>query len=239
MDNTQMCSILLLVHVPIWLNDMSKCKAIDVCTETVTRVSKCPRNTREYSERVSERMCFKACRHSEGDYKYHCMQDSTTGELKEMCAIPKYLFSFCPAYDPVGQQIQKDESRPCFTSSSATYYISSNLFFCNLTICLDSPTNTTSDSPIETIDMTETQNDGKSWYYFLISIITITAVLTSLSIFLVWKKRQNNEYSICFQILTPGCCWKSPRKEPMENKQNEEQAKNMLMHYDGHNVIVV
>lgn len=64
-----------------------------VCTETVTNVSECPSNVKEYEKRATEK-CNKACGNSKGDikYKYHCMLDSTHKYLIEMCAIPEYVF---------------------------------------------------------------------------------------------------------------------------------------------------
>lgn len=178
-----------------------------VCTETVTEVSECPSNANEYEKRASEQ-CTKACGNSEGEikYKHHCMLDSTHKYLIEMCAIPEYLFDYCPAYDRSGQQIQKDESRPCNTSSSRTYYNSTELFFCDLTNCLESPTSTTSDSPSETTDMTMTQiPDGESWHYHLIGILTASVVMSLIIglIFYIQKRQQISELSNCPQIPTP------------------------------------
>lgn len=192
-----------------------------VCTETVTRVSECLRNTREYEKLASEK-CSKACGNSEGDinyeYRYHCMLDSTHKDLLEMCAIPKYLFDYCPAYDEKGQQIQKDESRPCNTSSSRGYYNSSDLFFCDRTNCLDSFTSTTSGSPSETTDMTTRHiPDGESWYLHLIliaaTVVTCLTLIIGLIIFLIRKRQQSNESSNCLQISTPDCSQGKKRKK--------------------------
>lgn len=75
-----------------------------VCRETVTEVSECPSNNNENEKRATE-ICSKACGNSKGDinYKYHCMPDSTRKYLIEMCAIPEYLFDFCPTYDRRGE----------------------------------------------------------------------------------------------------------------------------------------
>lgn len=214
----------LVIYFPLLINSQ-------VCTETVKIVSECLRNTREYEKLASEK-CSKACGNSEGDikYKYHCMMDSTHKELLEMCAIPKYLFDYCPAYDRKGQQIQKDESRPCNSSSSRSFYNSSELFFCDLTNCLESPTSTTSDSPSETTDITTQIPDGESWHHPLIWIlaaITVISLIMSLIVF-IWKK-QSSESSICFQNWTPDCC-KTPTKEIKENEQTKypENRENLL-----------
>lgn len=211
--------LLLLLGVVIHFQLPITCQ---VCIETVTRVSECLRNTREYEKLASEK-CSKACGNSEGDihyeYQYHCMLDSTHKDLLEMCAIPKYLFDYCPAYDRKGQQIQKDESRPCNTSSSRTYYNSDELFFCDLTNCLGSFTSTTSDSPSETTDMTMAQiPDGESWYPHLIWIAdtVATCLIIGLIIFLIRKRQQSNESSNGFQMFMPGS-WKPQRKKHKEN----------------------
>lgn len=195
---------LLLLDVVIYF---SLPTTSQVCNETVTRVSECPySNTSEYKKWASEK-CFEACGNSEGDikYKYHCMLDSTYEELLEFCAIPKYLFGFCPAYDLKGQQIQKAESRPCNTTSSRTYYNSSELFFCDLTNCLESPTSTLSDSPSETTDMTTTRiPDGESWHHSLwIAGIALVGLIIGL-IFFIWKRQKSSELSDFPQIPTPG-----------------------------------
>lgn len=175
-----------------------------VCTETVTEVSECPGNANEYVKRATE-ICTKACGNSKGDikYKYHCMLDSTRKYLIEMCAIPEYLFDFCPAFDKLGEHIQKDESRPCNTSSSRTYYNSTELFFCDLTNCLDSFTSTSSDSPSEKPEMTTTQiPDGESWYLHLIWVAIVSIVLIIGLIFLLRKRQQRKESSDCHQNPT-------------------------------------
>lgn len=218
MNNNGIYNIISLLAVVLNFPLLITCQ---VCSETVNKVSECRSNADEYEKRASEK-CTKACGNSEGDikYKYHCMLDSTHKDLFEMCAIPKYLFDFCPAYDRRGQQIQKDESRPCNTSSSRSYYNSDELFFCDLTNCLDSFTNTTSDSPSETTDMTTKQiPDGESWYPHLIwmAIVVIGLIIVSV-IFLIWKRRKSSESSDCFQISKPGC-WKPPKKK---NEENDE-----------------
>lgn len=172
-----------------------------VCTETVTGVSECPSNAIEYEKRATE-ICSKACGNSKGDinYKYHCMPDSTRKYLIEMCAIPEYLFDFCPAYDRRGQQIQKDESRPCITTSSRTYYNSTELFFCDLTNCLDSFVSSPSEKP----EMTTTQMpDGASWYLHLIWVAIVSIVLIIGLIFLLCKRQQRKESSDCHQNPKP------------------------------------
>lgn len=182
-----------------------------VCTETVTKVSECPSNANEYEKRATE-ICSKACGNSEGDmkYKYHCMLDSTHKDLFEMCAISKYLFDYCPAYDRRGQQIEKDESRPCNTSSTRSYYNSDELFFCDFTNCLDSFTSTTSDSPSETTDMATTQiPDGESWHHHLIWIAAIAVISLIIGLMFFIRKKQSSESSNCAKNLTPDC-WKSP-----------------------------
>lgn len=201
-----------------------------VCTETVTNVTECPSNVNEYEKRATEK-CTKACGNSKGDikYKYHCMLDSTHKYLIEMCAIPEYLFDYCPAYDVKGPQIQKDESRPCNTSSSRTYYNSDELFFCDLTNCLDSFTSTTCDSPSETTDITTQIPDGESWLHHLIWILALAVISLIMSrILFIWKK-QSSESSICFQNWTPDCC-KTPTKEIKENEQTKypENRENLL-----------
>lgn len=215
-----------------------------ICTETVTKVSECLSDTSEYEKRASEK-CSKACENSTergNQFKYHCMWDSTHRELLEMCATPKLLFGFCPAYDLKGQQIQKDESRPCSTNSFRTYYISSELFFCDLTNCLESPTSTTSDSPSETTDMTMTQiHDGESWHHHLIWILAALAVISLIIglTFFIRKRQQGSESSNCFQNLTPDC-WKSPTKGIKKNKQIEDSV-NMqeLLSGTGDNVVII
>lgn len=180
-----------------------------VCKETVRIVSECPRNKSEHKKLASEK-CSKACGNSEGDikYKYHCLLDSTNKDLLEMCAIPKYLFDYCPAYDRKGYQIQKDESRPCNTSSSRTYYNSSELFFCDLTNCLDSFAITSSDSPSETTNITTTQmSDGESWHHHLIWITPVPVAMISLMIICIifWiRKRHPNSTKLydCLKLLT-------------------------------------
>lgn len=210
--------LLLLVEVVVYfpLPIISQ-----ICTETVNKVSECLSDTSEFEKWASEK-CSKACKNSTergNQFKYHCMWDSTHRELLEMCATPKLLFGFCPAYDQKGQQIQKDESRPCYSSSSRSFYISSELFYCDLTNCLESPTSTTSDSPSEKPEMTTTQMpDGESWLHHLIWIAAIAVISLIVGLmFFIWKK-QSSESSICFQNLTPDC-WKSPRKETKENEQ--------------------
>lgn len=168
-----------------------------VCTETVTEVSECPSNANENEKRATE-ICSKECGNSKGDinYKYHCMPDSTRKYLIEMCAVPEYLFDYCPAYDRRGQQIQKDESRPCNTTSSRTYYNSTELFFCDLTNCLDS---FVSEKP----EMTTTQMpDGESWYLHLIWVAIVPIVLIIGLIFLLRKRQQRKESSDCHQNPT-------------------------------------
>lgn len=218
MNNNLIYNTILLLGVIYFSSPITS----QVCTETVTRVSECPCNTSEYEKYASEK-CSKACGNSEGDikYKYHCMLDSTRKELLEMCAFPKYLFGYCPAFDLKGQQIQKDESRPCNTSSSAGYYISSDLFFCDLTNCLESLTSTTSDSPSKTTesDITTTKiPDGESWYLHLIWIAAtvVTCLIIGLIIFLIRKRRQSNESSNCLQISMPDCL-KPQGKKRKEN----------------------
>lgn len=198
-----------------------------VCKETVTYVSECPSNVKEYEKRATEK-CNKACGNSKRDikYKYHCMVDSTHEHLIEMCAIPEYVFGYCLAYDLKGPQIQKDRSRRCNTSSSRTYYNSDELFFCDLTNCLDSFTSTTSDSPSEKPEMTTTQMpDGESWHHHLIWILAALAVI-SLIIGLMFfrrKRQQSSESSNCFKNLTPDC-WKSPTKGIKKNEQIEDSV---------------
>lgn len=194
-----------------------------VCKETVTKVSECPSNASELEKRASEK-CSTACGNSEGDikYKYHCVPDSTHKGLYEMCAIPKYLFDYCPAYDQKGELIQKDESRPCNSSSSRPFYNSSELFFCDLTNCLESPTSTTSDSPSETTDMTTTPiPDGERWYRHLIWISAIvgTFLIIYLIIF-VWKRKQSSESSNCLELFTPDC------RKPHGKKRQENGGSN-------------
>lgn len=218
MNNNGIYNIILLLVVVLFFPSLITSQ---VCTETVTKVSEYPSNANEYKKRATE-ICSKACGNSEGDmkYKYHCMLDSTHKDFIEMCAIPKYLFDYCPAYDLRGQQIEKDESRPCNTSSSRTYYNSDELFFCDLTNCLESPTSTTSDSPSEKPEMTTTQiPDGESWYPHLIwmAIVVIGLIIVSV-IFLIWKRQKSSESSDCFQISKPGC-WKPPKKK---NEENDE-----------------
>lgn len=218
MDTNLIYNILLLllgvvIYFPLPITSQ-------VCTETVTRVSECLRNTREYEKLASEK-CSKACGNSEEDinyeYRYHCMLDSTHKDLLEMCAIPKYLFDYCPAYDRKGQQIQKDESRPCNTSSSRTYYNSDELFFCDLTNCLSSFTSTTSDSPSETTDMTMAQiPDGETWYphlNWIVPVVVIGLIIGPAVIFLIRKRQQSNESSNCLQISTPDCSQGKKRKK--------------------------
>lgn len=195
----------------------------EVCTETVTEVSECPSNANEYEKRATE-ICTKACGNSKGDikYKYHCMLDSTHKYLIEMCAIPEYLFDFCPAYDILGENIQKDKSRPCNTTSSRTYYNSTELFFCDLTNCLELPTSTTSDSPSETTNITTTQiPDGERWYPHLIwiSAIVLTFLIICLIIF-VWKRKQSSESSNCLELFTPDC------RKPHGKKRQENGGSN-------------
>lgn len=220
MDNNLIYNmlLLLLVLVVVYLPSPIISK---ICSETVTKVSECLNDTSEYEK--SEK-CSKACENSTERgflFKYHCMWDSTHRELLEMCAIPKLLFGFCPAYDLKGQQIQKDESRPCKTSSSRTYYKSDELFFCDLTNCLDSFARTTSDSPSEKPDMsTKQMPDWESWHHLLIWILAALAAISLIIglFFLIRKIRQSTESSNCFQIPKPDC-WK-PKK--MKNEENDE-----------------
>lgn len=217
MDTNLIYNILLLllgvlIYFPVPITSQ-------ICTETVKRVSECLRNTSEYEKLASEK-CSKACGNSEGDinyeYRYHCMLDSTHKDLLEMCAIPKYLFDYCPAYDRKGQRIQKDESRPCNTSSSRTYYNSDELFFCDLTNCLGSFTSTTSDSPSETTDMTTAQiPDGKSWYPHLIWMAMAIIMSLIIGLLLIRICQQSRESSNCLQIFTPDCL------KPQEKKRKE------------------
>lgn len=190
-----------------------------ICTETVTEVSECLSDTSEYEKRASEK-CSKACKNSTergNQFKYHCMWDSTHRVLLEMCATPKLLFGFCPAYDLKGPQIQKDKSRPCNTSSSRAYYYSDELFFCDLTNCLESPTSTTSDSPSETTDMTTTpipdgsssdspgekpymtttqMPDGESWHHHVIWIAALAVISLIIGlVFFIRKRIQSSDNS--------------------------------------------
>lgn len=225
-------SLLGIVHV----------RTSQVCTETVTYVSECPSNVKEYEKRATEK-CNKACGNSKRDikYKYHCMLDSTHKHLIEMCAIPEYVFEYCLAYDLKGPQIQKDRSRRCNTSSSRTYYSSDELFFCDLTNCLDSFTNTTSDSPSEKPEMTTTQMpDGENWHHHLIWIAAIAVISLIIGqMFFIWKRQQSSESSNCFQNLKPDC-WKSPTKGIKKNKQIEDSV-NMqeLLSGTGDNVVII
>lgn len=214
-----------------------------ICTETVTKVSECLSDTSEFEKWASEK-CSKACENSSErgyQFKYHCMWDSTHRELLEMCATPKLLFGFCPAYDLKGQQIQKDESRPCKTSSSRTYYNSDEMFFCDLTNCLESPTSTTSDSPSETTDITTQIPDGESSHHHLIWILAALAVISLIIglIFFIQKRQQSSESSNCFQNLTPDC-WKSPTKGIKKNKQIEDSVNRQeLLLGTGDNVVII
>lgn len=198
-----------------------------VCTGTVKRVSECLRNTSEYEKLASEK-CSKACGNSEGDiqYKYHCLLDSTKKDLLEMCAIPKYLFDYCPAFDRKGYQIQKDESRPCNTSSSRTYYNSSELFFCDLTNCLDSFAITSSDSPSETTNITTIQiSDRESDHHlkWIVPVAVAVIILIIGLIFFIRKRQQKSESFNYFQNLTLDC-WKSPTKGIKKNEQIEDSV---------------
>nr|XP_034331591.1 uncharacterized protein LOC117690877 [Crassostrea gigas] len=172
-----------------------------VCTETETEVSECPSNANEYEKRATE-LCAEACGNSKIDikYKYHCMLDSTRKYLIEMCAISEYVFDYCLAYHRRGQQIQKDESRRCNTSSSRTFYNSSEYFFCDLTNCLDSFVSSPSEKP----EMTTTQMpDGESWYLHLIWVALVSIVLIIGLIFLLRKRQQRKESSDCHQNPKP------------------------------------
>lgn len=205
MDNNLIYNMLLLllgVEIYFPLPTISQ-----ICTETVTKVSdQCPSDTSEYEKLASEK-CSKACENSTergNQFKYHCMWDSTHRELLEMCATPKLLFGYCPAYDQKGQRIQKDESRPCNTTSSRTYYNSDELFFCDLTNCLESPTSATSDSPSEIPDMTRTQmSDGEISYLHLIWVAVVAIGLNIGFIFWKCKRQQSRESSDCPRIPTP------------------------------------
>lgn len=229
-NNLIIYTILLLLVIVVYF----PLKSItgQVCTETITTVLECPNNTIEYEKRASEK-CSKACGNSEGDmkYKYHCMLDSFHKDLVEMCAIPKYLFDYCPAYHRKGKQIQKDESRPCNTSSSKTYYNSDELFFCDLTNCLGSFTSTTSDSPSETTDMTMAQIPyGESWYLHLkwIAATVVTFLIIGLIIFLIRKRQQSNESSNCLQISTPDCL----KPQRMKRKETGGPNGSLLVWYN-------
>lgn len=224
MDNNLIYNMLLLLLVVVVYFPLPIISQI--CTETVTKVSECLSDSSEFEKLASEK-CSKACENSSErgyQFKYHCMWDSTHRELLEMCATPKLLFGYCPAYDQKGQRIQKDEFRPCSTTSSRTYYSSDELFFCDLTNCLESPTSTTSDSPSEKPEMTTTQMpDGESWLHHLIWIAAIAAIaVISLIVglmFFIWKK-QSSDSSNCFQNLTPDS-WKSPTKGIKNNEQTD------------------
>lgn len=220
MDTNLIYNILLLgvvIYFPLPITSQ-------VCSETVTKVSECLSNSSEYEKQALEK-CSKACGNSEEDikYKYHCMWDSTHKDLLEMCAIPKYIFDYCPAYDLKGRLIQKDESRPCNTSSSRTFYKSHELFFCDLTICLDSFTSTSSDSPSKTTDMTKTQMpDGASWYPYLILIAGLVLII-GLIIYLIWKRQQSSESSSCLQIFMPN----SRKPQGKKREENVEHQKDL------------
>lgn len=201
MDNNLIYKIILQLLLVVTVIYFPLPITSQVCTVTVIKVSKCLSNSSEY-EKLTLEKCSKACENSTEKgyrFKYHCMWDSTHRELIEMCATPKILFGYCPAYDRRGQQIQKDNSRPCKTSSSRSYYNSDELFFCDLTNCLDSFSSTTSDSPSETTDMTMAQiPDGESWYLHLIWIAgTVVTCLIIGLIFLIRKIQQSNESSDC------------------------------------------
>lgn len=242
MDNNLIYNMLLLLLVVVVYFSLPIISQI--CTETVTKVSECLSDTSEFEKWASEK-CSKACENSSErgyQFKYHCMWDSTHRELLEMCATPKLLFGYCPAYDLKGQQIQKDESRPCKTSSSRTYYNSDEMFFCDLTNCLESPTSTTSDSPSETTDMTMTQiPDGESWHHHLIWILAALAVISLIIglMFFIRKKQQSSESSNCFKNLTPDC-WKSPTKGIKKNEQIEDSVNRQeLLSGTGDNVAII
>lgn len=221
MDITKFNKLILLVAV--WLIKDLQLMASQDCIETVTTVSKCPSNASEQKIRASEK-CSKACGNSEGDikYEYHCMIASTYKELVEMCAKPKVLFSYCPMYDQVGHQIQKDESRPCNTSvgSRGSVYNSTDTLYCDLSKCLElhASNGTTSGT---TPKMTSTKindrenSDHLKWIIPVILIVLITIVL----IIIFFKKRK--ESSNCFENLTPDC-WKSPTKGNKKNEQIED-----------------
>lgn len=222
MNNNGIYNIILLLAVVIFFPLVI---TSEVCTETVTQVSECPSNATEYEKRATE-LCTKACGNSMEDikYKYHCMLDSTHQYLIEMCAIPEYLFGFCPAYDILGENIQKDTSRPCNTSSSRTYYKSTELLFCDLTNCLGSFASTSSDSPSEKPEMTTTQMpDWERWYFHLIWMAIVLMGLIIGLIFLIRKRQRSNESFNCFQNLTPDC-WKSPTKGIKKSKEIEDSV---------------
>lgn len=216
MDSTEINRILLVLLIA----NTPLLTASQSCIETVTRVLKCPSNASEYKKRESEK-CSKACGNSKGVYehKYHCMLDSTHEELLEMCAIQKVLFSFCPMYDQNGHQIQKDESRPCYTSSMRPIYNSSDNFYCDLSNCLElhAASGTTSGTTPRTQINDGENRDHLKWIIpvVLISITTIVLII------IFYKKCQSKESSNCFQILTPDC-WKSPTKGNKKNEQIED-----------------
>lgn len=242
MDNNLIYNMLLLLLVVVVYFPLPIISQI--CTETVIKVSECLSDTSEFEKWASEK-CSKACENSSErgyQFKYHCMWDSTHRELLEMCATPKLLFGFCPAYDLKGPQIQKDKSRPCKTSSSRTYYNSDEMFFCDLTNCLESPTSTTSDRPSEKPDMSTTQmSDGGSWHHHLLwipAIIAVISLIIGLIIF-IRKRQQSSESSNCFKNLTPDC-WKSPTKGIKKNEQIEDSVNiQELLSGTGDNVAII
>lgn len=104
---------------------------------TLNSVSGCP-NVSEYYKRATDK-CAEVCTSNiqDGICSYHCMRDSYKTGLVEFCAKPKFLFGYCPEYDPIGRTIQKDIYTPCNSSdSSQIYYSSSDLFFCDQSNCL-------------------------------------------------------------------------------------------------------
>lgn len=104
----------------------------DIYVWTFGYVTNCP-SPEKYMHRSLEK-CANVC--GSDMCTYHCMRDSSKTNLVEFCAKPKILFGFCPEYDPVDQTIQKDQATPCNSTSSLTYYNSSDIYYCDPDNCL-------------------------------------------------------------------------------------------------------
>lgn len=145
---------------------------------TLRIVSHCP-SVSDYIQRGTDK-CAEVCTNNIQDdgCSYHCMRDSYKTSLVEFCAKPKFLFSFCPEYDPIGRTIQHDYYTPCNSSeSSQIFYRSSDLFFCDQGNCLQLHDTTVTGLITEATPVSGNINDMIWPIVLLFILLLLSAVL--------------------------------------------------------------